>query len=200
MKTPEQVQAQILDAANVRFQKYGFNKTTMAEIAKDCAMSPANLYRYFASKGDIGAGICGRVFDYKAQMWRDMLSKPKLSAAQRLEHFAVENLHFAYHNLANQPAIFELVEFISNERQDLMAGHKELERAMLAEILAQGNHNREFEVQDIVATAALIQAAISFYFPRIILNVCNESLEQFELLLKGVVGLIVQGLARRSKR
>ncbi|NOQ82264.1 MAG: TetR family transcriptional regulator, partial [Methylophaga sp.] len=36
--------SQILSATEIRFSQYGYNKTTMAEIAKDCGMSAANLY------------------------------------------------------------------------------------------------------------------------------------------------------------
>lgn len=35
----------ILKAAVNRFREYGYNKTTMAEIAKDIGMSTANIYR-----------------------------------------------------------------------------------------------------------------------------------------------------------
>ena len=47
------VRARILLAAEERFVRYGFGKTTMAEIAADCGMSAGNLYRFFDNKGDI---------------------------------------------------------------------------------------------------------------------------------------------------
>ena len=34
----------ILEAASDRFLHYGYGKTTMSEIAKDCNMSTGNLY------------------------------------------------------------------------------------------------------------------------------------------------------------
>ena len=49
----EKVRQRILEKAFSRFGRYGFGKTTMAEISKDCEMSPGNLYRYFKSKKDI---------------------------------------------------------------------------------------------------------------------------------------------------
>ncbi len=44
---PDEVRERIVEAANARFSHYGFNKTTLAEIAGDCSMSTTNLYRYF---------------------------------------------------------------------------------------------------------------------------------------------------------
>ena len=43
----------ILDAAEARLLHFGYNKTTMAEIAEDAGMSAANLYRYFKNKQEI---------------------------------------------------------------------------------------------------------------------------------------------------
>ena len=48
---------QILDAAFQRIMHYGYAKTTMAEIARDCCMSAGNIYRFFASKIDIAEAM-----------------------------------------------------------------------------------------------------------------------------------------------
>ncbi|HBJ91246.1 MAG TPA: TetR/AcrR family transcriptional regulator, partial [Hyphomonadaceae bacterium] len=48
---------QILRAAMTRILHYGYAKTTMAEIAKDCDMSAGNIYRFFKSKLDIAEAI-----------------------------------------------------------------------------------------------------------------------------------------------
>ena len=53
IETLDETARNILDAASERFQHYGYGKTTMSEIAKDCNMSTGNLYRYFPSKLDI---------------------------------------------------------------------------------------------------------------------------------------------------
>ncbi len=40
----------ILDAAERLFRHYGYSKTTVADVARDLGMSPANIYRFFASR------------------------------------------------------------------------------------------------------------------------------------------------------
>ena len=57
MQVADEVKQMIIDMADIRFRRYGFGKTTMAEIAKDCCMSAANLYRYFKNKQEIGVSI-----------------------------------------------------------------------------------------------------------------------------------------------
>jgi AcrR family transcriptional regulator len=44
----------ILDVADRLFRHYGYAKTTVADLARELGMSPANVYRFFASKLEIG--------------------------------------------------------------------------------------------------------------------------------------------------
>lgn len=62
---------QILDAAERAIVRNGFHKTTMQDVAAECAMSPGNLYRYFPSKNAIVAGLAERD---REQFNADMLS------------------------------------------------------------------------------------------------------------------------------
>lgn len=53
-------QERVLDAAQACFVRSGFHRTTMQDIAKEAAMSPANIYRYFESKEAIVLGWATR--------------------------------------------------------------------------------------------------------------------------------------------
>lgn len=79
--------ARILDAAERCFVRSGFHRTTMQDVAAEAAMSPGNLYRYFASKGAIVAGLTERD---RAEVGEDFA---------RLAD--VENLSEAFHRLAH---------------------------------------------------------------------------------------------------
>ena len=61
MKIEQNVQdseiAAITAAARSRFQRFGYAKTSMQEIAADCGMSAANLYRYYDGKLAIGLAV-----------------------------------------------------------------------------------------------------------------------------------------------
>ncbi len=50
----------ILDAAERSFVRSGFHRTTVQDVAAEAGMSPGNLYRYFASKDALVAGLCER--------------------------------------------------------------------------------------------------------------------------------------------
>src|SRR5579864_6027606 len=51
----------ILAVAERLFREIGYQKTTVADIAKVLRMSPANVYRYFDSKKAIHEGVARRL-------------------------------------------------------------------------------------------------------------------------------------------
>jgi len=55
--------AAIVDTAERLFRTLGYQKTTVADIARELRMSPANIYRFFASKGAINEAIAERLLD-----------------------------------------------------------------------------------------------------------------------------------------
>ena len=57
---PSERQNAILDAAACCFARAGFHRTTMQDVAAEARMSPGNLYRYFASKNALIAGLVER--------------------------------------------------------------------------------------------------------------------------------------------
>lgn len=50
----------ILDAAEACFVRNGFHRTTMQDLAREAAMSPGNIYRYFESKEAVVRGLAER--------------------------------------------------------------------------------------------------------------------------------------------
>ncbi|MDP4021751.1 TetR/AcrR family transcriptional regulator [Methylobacterium sp. NEAU 140] len=50
----------ILDAAEACFVRNGFHRTTMQDLAREAAMSPGNIYRYFESKEAVVIGLADR--------------------------------------------------------------------------------------------------------------------------------------------
>src|ERR1043165_3695783 len=55
---PDDTRARIMDTADALFRRLGFAKTTVADIAAELGMSPANVYRFFPSKNAIVESIC----------------------------------------------------------------------------------------------------------------------------------------------
>lgn len=196
MTAAPEIKQQIIDVADKRFRRYGFGKTTMAEIAKDCNMSAANLYRYFENKETIGVAICQMCLSEKEMLGKAVLKREGLNAAGRLEAFFFEILQYTHNLCANDHHLLELVAFISREHLDLVKRHQETLRAFVAEILAEGNRSGEFDVTDIVAKAdTILLAMIHFYYPPLVM-MQTYTFEELIQAQKAVVTLLIQGLVK----
>src|SRR5215472_5787906 len=90
----EDTRARIMETAEALFRRLGFAKTTVADIAAELRMSPANVYRFFPSKNAIVEAICQRCLsEVQEKAWA--VSRSKEPAGRRLERLILEIL--AYH-------------------------------------------------------------------------------------------------------
>lgn len=193
-ETTEEIKHNILDKAFARFGHYGFGKTTMAEISKDCEMSAGNLYRYFENKKEIGAGCAKRCMQQKLELIRKVVRNHRLKPEKKLQTFALEVLEYMHQQFSDQPALMELVDYISHERWDIVLQYMEQERALLSEILSEGNRSGDFNIPDVLETAKWIQAAlIKFITPR---YMDTSTLEELRKEAIGVTGMLTKAIKR----
>jgi len=193
----EETKEQIIKAAEARFSEYGHGKTTMAEIAKDCQMSAANLYRYFESKEDIAVEIGNHCTNKKQALLREIVQRQNVSVSERLETMIVEQLRYTYNLVSKQPHISEIVESICGTRTDVVNCYKEAQQGIWTELLTAGNESGEFDLADPEATSEMIQTAtIKFCYPPLMLQE-ELSLEALEGQARGLARLIIRGLAKR---
>src|SRR6266478_624197 len=54
------VRDQIVEAAEKHFSRYGYQKTTVSDLAKAIDFSKAYIYKFFDSKQAIGEAICSK--------------------------------------------------------------------------------------------------------------------------------------------
>lgn len=185
----------ILDAAEDLFTASGYRETTIADIAKQAGMSPANLYRHFENKEDIAAGCCYRRLEKKNQVMREVLEKRRLTAAERLEEFIVALLRYTHEETQNRPKMNEMVEVVISSRPEVIHDMLSSLQSMIAEILAQGNAQKEFAVENVVATAETIFAAIAVFYTPLFMHL--YPLPEYERRARAMAELLVRGLARR---
>ena len=51
----------IVETAEKLYREIGFQKTTVADIARELRMSPANVYRFFGSKAEINGAVARHI-------------------------------------------------------------------------------------------------------------------------------------------
>lgn len=186
----------ILDAAGSRFMHYGYQKTTMAEIARDLSMSTGNLYRFFSSKLDIAEAIALKHEDAADAVAQAIVARREPAEA-RLRLYFTTALDETYKVIAESRKVFEIAQAIIAERPAFANRRLALERVHLSRILQDGiDEGVIASVPDLSFTAEMLQCALMKYrYPQ--LHGCFD-LPGLHRELAGVMDLLFDGLRRRG--
>ena len=75
---------QIIRAADEHFRRYGYNKTTVADLAKAIGVSGAYVYRFFESKQAIGEAVCAMTLGRIDALLMEIATDTQGTATNRL--------------------------------------------------------------------------------------------------------------------
>jgi AcrR family transcriptional regulator len=195
MDEKAQTRALILDAAGKRFRHYGYQKTTMSEIARDLSMSTGNLYRFYPSKLDIAEAHAHFHEEDEDRMMADIVAQ-KEPALDRLRKFSRLVLEETFRVIDESKKVFELAQAISRERPAYANRRLAQERVYLKTLLREGIDDGTFEpIVDLELTAEMFQCAtMKFRYPQLY-NCFN--LDMLRRELEGTLDLILVGLNKR---
>jgi AcrR family transcriptional regulator len=134
---PDDTRDRIMDVADRLFRQMGFAKTTVADIAAELRMSPANVYRFFASKNAIVEAICRRCLaELDERAWE--IARSRGSAAARLERLILEILAYHKANLLTDKRVNDIVLVAIEDSWNAIQAHKEIIRNVVELILRDG--------------------------------------------------------------
>jgi AcrR family transcriptional regulator len=195
MDEKAQTRALILDAAGKRFRHYGYQKTTMSEIARDLSMSTGNLYRFYPSKLDIAEAHAHFHEEDEDRMMEDIIAQNE-PALDRLRKFSSMVLEETFRVIDESKKVFELAQAISRERPAYANRRLAQERVYLKTLLREGIEDGTFEpIVDLEQTAEMFQCAtMKFRYPQLY-NCFN--LDMLRRELEGTLDLILVGLNKR---
>ncbi len=187
---------QILHAASRRFLHYGYGKTTMSEIAKDCNMSTGNLYRYFASKLDIAESFVRELRREQVANLREVLDDRVSSPAEKLRLFFILKFKLAYERFHDKPKAYELSSELLTARPKVALEWENAEGRVLSEILMLGNTDGSFVIEDVSGIAKILQdAGYRFTSPAVF---HEGEFDELAAELNGIIDLVLDGFAWRA--
>ena len=198
MSESEKIREKIIGAAVERFLHYGYPKTTIAELAGDCAMSPGNIYRFFKGKIDIAAEIARREALQAVERMEAVLECPYRSSRQRLEEVVFADMRHTFHLLENEPRVLELAQVVVQERPQFQIESLRRERRIFQRILRDGAQTGEFVLDNIThATIAVHSATLKYRYTQLF---TNQTLEELERELCFVLTLLARGLTNPASQ
>ena len=186
----------ILQAAMARIKHYGYGKTTMAEIAADCDMSPGNIYRFFEAKIDIAEAMARLHYAAEQAELAAIARKKEWPADKRLRELFFKRLRDSYCMFEENAKILEVAEVLHKERPLFANEQMALERVFLTALLEDGVEAGLFAPGDHAVTSEMIQTAtMKFSLPQLFSQL---TLPKLERELDGVLTLILRGLYVRE--
>lgn len=186
----DEVKKVILDAARRVFQKWGMNKTTMEDIAREAGKGKSTLYYYYKSKDEIFDTVVTYEFNQILDAAKESIAKYN-SAKEKLRNYIVVSLT----EMKNHIMVYSIVkgelkgnrEFV--DRLNKQFGSRETD--IVIDILTLGVELNEFSFVDekeLVNAAIVIVGLLTSMELYLFLD--NEDIEKIDIAAK----LIANGI------
>ncbi len=138
------VRDQIIEAASACFCHYGYNKTTVADLARNIGFSKAYIYRFFESKQAIGEAICAAKLAGLVAGVRAAMEEGK-SPTDRFRRMFRSVTAQTVEMLFNETKMYEIAEMASLQHWDSAKAYENVIRSMVEVIVRDGRDAGEFE-------------------------------------------------------
>jgi AcrR family transcriptional regulator len=186
----------ILVVAERLFREIGYQKTTVADIAKLLRMSPANVYRFFESKKAIHEGVARSLMGGVEDAAHAIAAK-RGPAASRLRELMTTIHRMNSERYVGDSKLHEMVEVAMEESWEVCVAHMEHITETIGGVIAEGVASGEFEAADLPVTAmCACTAMMRFFHPQMIAQCANKpgpSLDQ-------MIDFVLAGLAPHGKK
>jgi AcrR family transcriptional regulator len=185
----------ILEVAERLFRQIGYQKTTVADIAKELRMSPANVYRFFDSKKAIHEGVARGLMGEVEQAAQTIAAQPGPAAA-RLRELMTSINHMNAERYVGDSKMHEMVAIAMEEDWDVCVAHMQLITETIGSVIAQGAASGEFEVKDVpLAAMCACTGMIRFFHPQMIAQCATKPGPTIDEM----IDFIIAGLSPRAK-
>lgn len=186
--------AQILAVADEHFRRYGYDKTTVGDIAKACELSTAYLYRFFDSKQAIGEAIAARCLGEITSEVRAIASERK-PAADRLRRIYESVGRQSLRLFFDEKKLHEIVNISRRDKWQAVADYHSSIHASLADVISEGRQTGEFEkATPITETVNAVAQTLLLVWHPILLEEYFEDLKQ---RTKELSSLVLRSLTPR---
>ena len=186
----------ILVVAERLFRQIGYQKTTVADIAKELRMSPANVYRFFDSKKAIHESVA-RTLMGEVEVEAQRIAQASGPAAVRLREM-IKTIHrMNSERYVGDSKLHEMVEIAMEESWDVCVAHMELITQTIGSVIAQGAQSGEFEAPDLpLAAMCACTAMMRFFHPQMIAQCATKPGPTIDQM----IDFVLAGLAPRGAK
>jgi AcrR family transcriptional regulator len=192
---PDETRARILEVAEEHFRRIGYHKTSVADIASELGMSPANVYRFFPSRAAINESICGRVVNEVADI-ASAIARTNAPALEKLDRLLTAVHHHNKTKLIKERRMHDMIVAAIQEHWGIIKAHIERMVTIFEAIIREGIEAGEFEVEDPAEAARAVKTAFTPFFHPILIEHCVQHGEDTEAGLREQIRFILNALGK----
>ena len=138
------VREQIVEAAEKHFSRYGYQKTTVSDLAKAIDFSKAYIYKFFDSKQAIGEAICSKTLSAIVAAVEEAVAGATTSTEQFRRMF--KSLTATSVSLFfNDRKLYDIAASAAGEGWPSARAYAERIKQILMEVVREGRETGEFE-------------------------------------------------------
>jgi AcrR family transcriptional regulator len=182
-----EVRTQIVAAATEHFSRYGYEKTTVSDLAKVIGFSKAYIYKFFESKQAIGEMICANCLGQIEAAVREAVAqadRPPEKLRRMFKAIVESSLRLFFEDRK----LYEIAASAATERWQATLAYEERIQALLRDILQEGRQSGDFERKTpLDETAAAIHLVMRPYLNPLILQHSFDYAEEAPARLSGLV-------------
>jgi len=138
------VREQIVEAAGEHFSHYGYEKTTVSDLAKSIGFSKAYIYKFFDSKQAIGEAICSKCLSGIVAKVEEAVAGAA-TPTEKLRRMFKTLVTTGVSLFFNDRKLYDVAAFAAGEQWPSTRAYYERIRQILSEIVREGRESGEFE-------------------------------------------------------
>lgn len=146
-RSAEETREEILNTAEELFRTHGYASVSIADIAADLAMSPANVFKHFRTKTSLVDAIATRAIEQKVRDLSEL--DATRSASERLSALAHHLMMEHFNDRKDTPFVFEMILVTIREELDCGERFRVMIVDMLTRIIKAGIEEGCYHVDDI---------------------------------------------------
>ena len=139
-----EVRDQVVAAATEHFSRYGYEKTTVSDLAKSIGFSKAYIYKFFESKQAIGEMICAQcIAEIEASVAASLAdaASPPDKIRRLFKAFTEASLRLLFQDRK----LYEIAASAATEQWAVVAAYDQRVQQLLRDVLQEGRASGDFE-------------------------------------------------------
>lgn len=192
--TQEELRSAALDAAEVAIRRFGIEKSTLIDVARQLGVSHSALYKLFPDKNSLMDSVSNRwLLNMESEL--ESITNRKAAASKKIRAWFVRIHQLIRKRALNDPELFSAFEQAATNARSFIERHVQVTQNQLERLVGEGITSVEFRKGNVkIIARILFDATLSFHHPTFVFeNVDQDRIPELRKLLD----LLLDGLAKQ---